>query len=136
MKEFEVIDCKSIGNALKIYRKANRFTQQKIADYLGLDRSTYAKYEASSRKPEIDVIIKLAALYHVSLDDFMSGFLVGTEQNVLAMSPKNDVPQILSSEESRLIMLYRNSVRKAQILKTVEDIYCEDSEIVDDIKEN
>ena len=71
-----------------------------------------------------------------SLDDFMSGFLVGTGQNVLAMSPKNDVPQILSSEESRLIMLYRNSVRKAQILKAVEDIYCEDSEIVDDIKEN
>jgi len=42
------------------------FTQQQIAEHLGLDRSTYAYYESGRTRVNIDVIVTLAHFYKVS----------------------------------------------------------------------
>ncbi len=46
--------------------------QQEIAKYLGVTQSTYSEYEGGTINIPIDMLIKLADLYHVSLD-----YLVG-----------------------------------------------------------
>ena len=68
VKAFEGIDAKKLGTVMKAYRKSMHLTQQKVADYIGIDRTTYSKYE-TGRKPEIDTIMKLSVLYDVPLDD-------------------------------------------------------------------
>jgi len=47
-------------------RKERNLTQQQVADYLGIDRSTYAYYESGRTRINIDVIVGLAHFYKVS----------------------------------------------------------------------
>ena len=46
-------------------RKEKHLTQQQVADYLEVDRSTYAYYESGRSKLNIDIIVKLAHFYQV-----------------------------------------------------------------------
>lgn len=137
MRTFLEVDDKTFGDVLKIYRKTNKMTQKKVAEYLGVDRSTYAKYE-TMRKPEIDVVLKLSVLYRVSLDDFMSSFFVETSEPsaVVAVSAPEGEETLLevTPSEKRLIMLFRNSVRKAEIIKKAEEIYYKDNELIKEVK--
>ena len=55
---------------LKMLRQRNNYTQQDIADKLGVTRSTVSNFEIGRRKPEIDVLEKLAAIYNVDLNYF------------------------------------------------------------------
>ena len=110
-------------------------TQQRVADYLGIARSTYAKYE-TMRKPELDVIIKLSVLYNTSLDDFLSPFFSESSDILVAKSGENsDEMQVVTKTEKLLLDYFRASIRKAEILKAAEEIYSSDIEIVNDIKE-
>ena len=43
-------------------------TQVKIAEYLHIGQNTYSQYETGQRQIPIDVLIKLAQLYDVSMD--------------------------------------------------------------------
>lgn len=136
MKNLSVPDDKAVGDILKIYRKSNHMTQKRVADYLGVSRSAYAKYETMMRTPHIDVIIKLAALYNTSLDDFFSPFSDDTASVSVANSEtKPNEAQIITTTEKLLLEYFRGSVRKSEILKAAEDIYNADVEIVKDIKE-
>lgn len=43
-------------------------TQQEIAEYLHTHRNAYRRYETGEREIPVSALIKLADLYHVSLD--------------------------------------------------------------------
>ena len=49
-------------------RKANKKTQQDIANYLGLTRPAYTAYEGGNRHPDYSTLQKLADYYDVSTD--------------------------------------------------------------------
>lgn len=57
-----------MGNKLKELRKQKRLTQKQVADRIGLAVSAVSSYEAGSRYPSYDVLIKLARIFHVSTD--------------------------------------------------------------------
>lgn len=57
---------------LKELRKQNNKTQQDLATYLNIARSTYNGYELENNEPNLDTLIKLADFYNVTLD-----YLVG-----------------------------------------------------------
>jgi len=46
-------------------RKERGLTQQQVAEYLQIDRSTYAYYESGHTRINIDVIVKLAHFYQI-----------------------------------------------------------------------
>ena len=58
---------------LKILRKRERMTQAEIALKLGVDRSTYAKYESGQSEPNFETTQKLASLFGVSVDFLIGG---------------------------------------------------------------
>ncbi len=53
-------------------REDNDLTQRQIAEYLMCDQSLYSKYERGEREIPLNLIIKLADYYNVSID-----YLVG-----------------------------------------------------------
>lgn len=55
---------------LKVIRVQNKFTQQQLADALGITRSAYCGYEIGRRSPDLETIIKMSEFYNVSLTDF------------------------------------------------------------------
>lgn len=62
---------------LKILRKRDGLTQAEVAARLGVDRSTYAKYENGQSEPNFEMLQKLADLFRSSAD-FLIG---GTDQS-------------------------------------------------------
>lgn len=70
---------------LRRLRKENGLTQQQVADYLHLDRSTYAYYESGRTKINIDILIRLAHFFQVSL-----AMLVGEERPEAAVAVLSD----------------------------------------------
>ena len=44
------------------------YTQKQIGEYLGISQNTYSQYEIGVLKYPVDVLIKLADFYGVSID--------------------------------------------------------------------
>lgn len=57
---------------LKELRIEKSLFQKDVAAYLGIDRTTYVKYESGASEPPIETLIRLCNYYGVSLD-----YLVG-----------------------------------------------------------
>ncbi len=49
-------------------RKQNKTTQNEIAKYLNIARTTYASYEQKLSEPDIKTLCQIADYYNVSLD--------------------------------------------------------------------
>ena len=58
-----------IENKLQFLRELHELKQQDVADALGVSRSTYANYESGRRAPDIDLLMRLADIYGISLDE-------------------------------------------------------------------
>jgi transcriptional regulator with XRE-family HTH domain len=57
---------------LKILREVNNYTQEFIAEALGVDQSTYSKLEKNPKNLKADQAEKLAKLYDVDVADILS----------------------------------------------------------------
>ncbi|MBQ2846894.1 MAG: helix-turn-helix transcriptional regulator [Clostridia bacterium] len=125
-----------LSENLRTFRKNGGYTQKQLADYLKVDRSTYTKYELD-RRPELDTVIQLAALYNVSVDEFLGDYsnCVINEKNVRpfskASSSDAEAENSLSREELKLLALFRKSIRKNEITNFAKRIAAEDSKIKD-----
>ncbi|GAA5091875.1 hypothetical protein GCM10023210_20040 [Chryseobacterium ginsengisoli] len=58
-----------VGTNLKRLRSKTKFSQQEIADMLGIDRNTYTNWENESTDIKSQFIPKLAEIYEVSILD-------------------------------------------------------------------
>ena len=63
-----------IAQNLKTLRNEQNLTQEQVADVIGVKRNVYGRYENDTRTIPIELLIKLADFYNVSLD-----YLVGRE---------------------------------------------------------
>lgn len=53
----------TIANNIKLLREASNYTQENIASFLGIGRSTYSNYESGERELPMSCMEKLADLY-------------------------------------------------------------------------
>lgn len=59
------------GNRLRNLRKQRRLTQKQLGNLIGVQDSVISFYELGDRMPSPEVIVKLAAVLHVSTDYLM-----------------------------------------------------------------
>ena len=62
---------KLLPQKLKELRKINNYTQDYVAEVLGVVRQTYSHYETGKRTPDAEALYKLAGLYNISIDDLL-----------------------------------------------------------------
>lgn len=100
-----------LSEQLKIIRKANKFTQQGLADAIGIERSTYASYETGRNKPDVNLLSKIAKVFDVSSD-----YILEIDTTVPLKVEDADVPykkkncklvSTLSKEEKSVLAKYR-----------------------------
>ncbi len=60
-----------IANRLVNLRKSNNFSQEALAEKLGISRQAVSKWERAEASPDTDNLILLARLYGVSLDELL-----------------------------------------------------------------
>lgn len=56
---------------LATLRKENGYSQDQLAERLGLSRQAVSKWERGEANPDTDNLIALARLYHISLDELL-----------------------------------------------------------------
>ena len=57
---------------IRLLRDRQNLTQQKIADDLKITRGRYVKYEDGSSEPPLDLLLKIAKYFNVSIDILLS----------------------------------------------------------------
>lgn len=60
-----------VGNKINQLRKLSGMTQEQLAEKLSVSRQTISKWESGSTSPDLESIIKLSKMFHVSLDDLL-----------------------------------------------------------------
>ena len=76
-EQLQVIIVRNIlAERLKLCRKEKGYTQLQVAIYCDITEKTYQNYELMTREPKIDILIRIADLYDVSID-----YLVGRTDN-------------------------------------------------------
>ncbi len=60
-----------IANRLINLRKKNGYSQEDLADKLGISRQAISKWERAESSPDTDNLIALSRLYQVSLDELL-----------------------------------------------------------------
>ena len=61
-----------LAENLRFLREQSGLSQQQVAKKLFMDRSTYAYYESAKVEPNIFTLIRLAEIYNVSFNVFIS----------------------------------------------------------------
>ena len=116
-----------LSEQLKIIRKANKFTQQGLADAIGIERSTYASYETGRNKPDVILLSKIAKVFDVS-SDFILEIDTTVPLNVEDISVQykkksgNKLVSTLSKEEKNVLAKYRllSDNKKAELVDFLE----------------
>lgn len=66
----------TLGERLKQERLAKGYTQKQIADAIGVTYNAVCNYEAGSREPSVDLLVKLCKVLDVSAD-----YLIGVSDS-------------------------------------------------------
>ena len=56
---------------LKRYRTARKLTQKELGKMLNISRQAYSNYETGKRTPDLDLLLKIAQIYNITLDDLI-----------------------------------------------------------------
>lgn len=60
-----------VGETLKELRIHQGLTQQEISQQLNISRQVYSYYESGRRLPDLDTACRLAAYFHITLDQLV-----------------------------------------------------------------
>ena len=77
-------NCRDVSK-LRMVRVESGLSQDEVAKNLGISRDTLSKYETGELEPNVDTLVKLANMYHVSID-----YLVGKTNERVSLG--NDKP--------------------------------------------
>lgn len=101
---------------LRRLRLDNNYTQKQIAEMLNLSRQAYSNYETGKRIPDLDLLIRIADIYSVTLEQLITQTCTG--EGVINETPGpyfngklydgND-SIYLTGEEVKLLTKYRNA---------------------------
>lgn len=89
------------GKQLKKLRLEAGLTQKQLASQIGVTKSVISFYELQERIPSPEVLVKLAAVFHVSTD-----YLLGIEKG-----KSLDITG-LDDDDERLVRLVVNTLRQ------------------------
>jgi len=102
---------------IKQLRRQNNLTQQQVADFLHIDRSTYAYYESGRTKTSVEILLRLARLYKITLgqivgEDVPADMLMDdTDYSTALIDESTACFGQLSREEQYLVILYRSGTQ-------------------------
>ena len=98
----------TLGEKLSRLRRENNYTQEKLADILGVSRQAISKWESDVAYPETDKLIRLSALFHCSLD-----YLVREDIQEIEVSKKST---LFRYNPEKVNSLLRGVIRFAPIV--------------------
>lgn len=95
---------------LRDLRNKYGYTQQDVANRIGIGKSAYRSYEnkINNRRIPVDVLTRVAALYNVSVDELLGN-------SARPNAPENIIHGNFTNEQLEKIQKYADLVRKNEL---------------------
>lgn len=87
------------GQRIRAIRSLGGITQEGMSALLGVDQTTWSKWELGDRMPDVAVMIRFAARSKTSLDLIYRGVPIGTHPALLQLL-RLEIPHLLVAETS------------------------------------
>ena len=91
-----------IGNLLKELRKEKNYTQEQLADKLGVSQRTVSRWETGHNLPDLDILIEMADFYNVDLRELLNGERKGEKMDREIEETVMKVAEYSNEEKSQL----------------------------------
>ena len=107
---------------LKELRTAQKLTQQQMADYLGVDRTTYVKYETDKSEPTFDTLQKLADYFGVTVDFLMGRDTIEKPAATMDDELNEYLEELKNREDMRMLFSLAKGATKEDFMQAVKII--------------
>ena len=106
------------GDKLIELRKKNGYSQEELAEKLGVSRQSVSKWESNNTYPETDKIIQIANLFDCSMDDLINDKVTNVESTL--RKNKSNVKNIWNS----FLGFITNTIDMFSKMKFLEGLKC------------
>ena len=116
---------------LKRLREENNMTQQQLADFLNLERSSIAKYEKGKSTPNPETLLAISKIFNTTVDYLIKGTQTEVANTVHSQIPEyneSPLPIIdtqhmfeLTNDEQFLVVYFRMLDRDPKILEQLRE---------------
>ncbi len=96
----------TLGDKLSKLRKENNYTQEQLAEILGVSRQSISKWESDITYPETDKLIRMSQLFHCTTD-------------YLLLEEADASDRMTQEEETNTAFLFKRSFRERKSEKTI-----------------
>ena len=103
----------TLGEKITKQRKELNYTQEQLADILGVSRQSISKWESDIAYPETEKLIELGKLFNCSMD-----YLLKEEVTEKSDAQASDLTEKIE-EISRKVMTDKNKGKAKKILKII-----------------
>ena len=109
----------AMNNTIKALREQNNYSQAAVAQFLGISRQMYIKYENGLVEPPVKIVSELAHFYHVTYDFIIDDSLSNKKcvydiPEVKPLEVHVSAPQYSSEKKYGSSVAYDLSSRKIQ----------------------
>ena len=105
----------TLGEKLSKLRKEYNYTQEQLADILGVSRQSISKWESDIAYPETEKLIELGKLFECSMDYLLKDEV--TEKTGVSVSESTFTEKV--TEISKKVMTDKNKGKAKKILKII-----------------
>jgi transcriptional regulator with XRE-family HTH domain len=93
----------NISKILKQLRKNHNKTQKELAEYIGISRQAYSRYESNLREPSMEILSKIATYYDVSPQVFFINDvdkLLDADMDIVELVARYQLKKIIYADEN------------------------------------
>jgi len=103
-----------ISKNLKYLRVSKKINQEEVANILGKKKAVVSQYERGASLPPSDVLVKLAQLFEVSLDDFVFRDIEkeGTSGAPVKPTPQDEALTALLARMEKHVAMLEGQIRE------------------------
>ena len=109
------------SNNLKKFRQQKNYTQEQVAEILGVSTHTISRWECNTTLPDVTILPQIAKLYCVTIDDFFKESSVAYEnyaQRLASIYETTRTPEDFICADNEFKKLIKNGVHSTEDLRT------------------
>ena len=82
----------TLGEKISALRNQHEMSQGDLAEKMNVSRQSISKWETDTSVPELDKLIQLSEVFHITLDELVKGDVPPTHEENEDTEPENKVP--------------------------------------------